>query len=494
MLKKETIRVLYVDDNQEEQTLIASILNGAKKSKYVVESANSVEEALEKLKDTYTVFMVGYKHGKEEQINLIKKIKEIKKHAPLIMLSGINSENIEEEVFQLGVADILVKGQFDAITLDRKLQFAIRDARLIESLEHTSKKFKSIFERAADPFILMDGKGRIMEVNPMFFSKFGINPQETTPESNFNFQELLLEETSKHLLLMNLDLNLDSFELEAVIYTDETNTINALVSVVKQEENQYQVLIKDLSSIRTREEEELNQKKFASTGRIARILAHEVKNPLTTIVLSADQLKLEIPKEVLKESGDLIDVVLRNCDRINQLVSQLLDSTRFSELNTQKCNLIDLLDLSLAQVIDRIELKGIKISKSYQSQEVELNLDCEKINIAFVNLFVNAIEAMEKGKGELMLKTFQRGNKIGIEICDNGSGIPKENLERIFEPFFTSKSSGSGLGLTNTQNIILSHGGSLRAKSEVGKGTCFVIKLNGPEVITSVVKESPGGL
>ncbi|WP_254423423.1 hybrid sensor histidine kinase/response regulator [Algoriphagus sp. A40] len=481
MLEKETIRILYVDEDQEEQTLIASILKTAKKNKYVVESAKSIEEALEKLKDTYTVFLVGYKPGKEEQLNLIKEIKALKKYAPLIMLSGINSDNIDEQALSLGVTDYLVKGQFDGSTLERKLQFAIRDARLMESLEKTGRKFQSIFERAADPFILMDEKSKVMEVNPMFVSKFGFNPHDAKPGQEYHFHNMLLEAGAKNKLIQNLDTMLESFDLEASMITTEGNTINTLVSIVKQEEKQYQVLIKDLSSIKAREEEELNQKKFTSTGRMARILAHEVKNPLTTIVLSADQMRLELPKEVMLESGDLIEVILRNCDRINHLVSQLLDSTRFIELNIKKHSLATLLEEALAQVIDRIDLQGIKVLKHFQPEMTDLNLDGEKIKIALINLIVNAIEAMEVNKGELVLKTFQRGNQFRIEICDNGSGIPKENLERIFEPFFTNKTKGSGLGLTNTQNIIFSHGGSIRAKSEVGKGTCFLINLSGPE-------------
>lgn len=456
-------------------------MKNAKKNKYVVESAKSIEEALEKLKDTYTVFLVGYKPGKEEQLNLIKEIKALKKYAPLIMLSGINSDNLDEQALSLGVADYLVKGQFDGNTLERKLQFAIRDSKLFESLEQTGKKFRSIFELAADPFILMDEKSRIIEVNPMFVTKFGINPRDEKQEKEYHFHKLLLEDNAQKKLIQNLDGKLEAFDLETSLVTSDGNTINALVSVVRQEIKQYQVLIKDLSSMKAREEEELNQKKFNSTGRIARIMAHEVKNPLTTIVLSADQLKLELPNFIISESGDLIDVILRNCERINHLVSQLLDSTRFAELKIQKCSLTKILNEALEQVMDRIELQGVKVTKVYQPKMANLKLDVEKIKIAFANLFVNAIEAMEPKKGKLLIKASQFGNQYKIEISDNGAGIPKENLEGIFEPFFTNKIGGSGLGLTNTQNIILSHGGSIRAKSEVGKGTRFLINLNGTE-------------
>ena len=266
--------------------------------------------------------------------------------------------------------------------------------------------------------------------------------------------------------------------MEALMTIDQGHTINSLINIVKQDVNIFQVLIKDLSAIKAKEEEELNLKKFSSTGRIARLLAHEVKNPLTTILLSADQLHMELPESVLEESGDLIDVIRRNCDRINHLVTQLLDSTRFSELDTRSHSINTLLDESLEQVQDRIEFRGITINKQYQTDICDIQVDGEKVKIALINLIVNAIEAMPEKTGKLLLKTSVRNNQCRIEIRDNGEGIPKENLERLFEPFFTSKATGSGLGLTNTQNIILSHGGSIRVKSEIGKGTSFLISFN----------------
>ncbi len=484
MLEKEVIRILYVDDDQEDRKHVSSILKTAKRNKYVVETAQTIEDALAKLKDSYTVFLVGYNPGKEEQLNLIKEIKALRKYAPLIMLSGIDSETLDKEALNLGVADYLIRGQFDTNTLERRLQFAIRNAKLMESLEKTSKKFRSIFEKAGDPFILMDETSKILEVNPMFITKFGLDPHEGGSKTEYLLTDLLLEKYPKDLLLENLGSGKESFELDTIMTTEDGSLINTQVSIIKQDENQYQVLIKDLSSMKARQEEELNLKKFSSTGRIARLLAHEVKNPLTTIVLSADQLQSELPKESLHESGDLIEVIRRNCDRINSLVSQLLDSTRFSELNLKKNSIEMLLDEALEHVNDRLELKGIQVTKVYKKEMLKLPLDAERIKIALINLLVNAIEAIHGKDGNLTLKTQLKGNQCYIEICDNGEGIAKENLERIFEPFFTQKVGGSGLGLTNTQNIIFSHGGTIRARSEVGKGTCFLIKLNlGQEVV-----------
>lgn len=478
MKEQEIIRILYVDDDHEDQKMVSSILKTAKRNKYVVETAQTIEDAINKLKDSYTVFLVGYNPDKEEQLNLIKEIKAIRKYAPLIMLTGVDSETLDEEILNLGAADYLIRGQFDTNTFERRVQYAIRDSKLLESLEKTSMKFRSIFEKAADPFILMDGKSKILEANPIFITKFGLDPHDSNPDKVNFLSDLLLEKYLKHQLLENLRIEADAFEIETEITTEEGIIINTQISVVKQDLDQYQVLIKDLSSMKAREEEELNLKKFSSTGRIARLLAHEVKNPLTTIVLSADQLQSELSPESLAESGDLIEVIRRNCDRVNHLVSQLLDSTRFSELDIQNHSIEKLLDEALDQVSDRIDLKRIQIFKLYQKEKRKLPVDGEKIKIAFINLLVNAIESIIGEDGKLSIKTHLRGNQSQIEICDNGEGIAKENLERIFEPFFTQKSNGSGLGLTNTQNIIFSHGGTIRAKSEIAKGTCFLIRLN----------------
>ena len=475
---KDMIRVLYVDEDLDDLVLVTSLFQKTESKNYELESAHTLEDALAKLQGKYSIFLVDYKLRKGGDVDLIKEIKSLRKHAPVIMLTGVNSPLIDQEALMLGASDYLVKGQFDERILERTMRFAMRDAQLLESLENTAMKFRSIFERAGDPFLLIDENSKIKEANPSFVNKFGFDPHLDKDKTDYYFKDQFLEESAKTQMLEVLEQKLDIFEMECIMSSEDGTSINTLVSIVKQDVNHFHVMIKDLSSMKAKIEEELYQKKFSSTGRIARLLAHEVKNPLTTIVLSADQLNLELPEEVKKESGDLIDVIRRNCDRINHLVTQLLDSTRFSELKTQNYSINTLLDEALEHVLDRVDLNGVKIEKQYQENICEINVDTEKVKIALINLLVNAIEAMEEDKGILILKTYVKGKQCRIEVKDNGVGIPKENLERLFEPFFTSKPAGTGLGLTNTQNIILSHGGSIRVKSEEGLGTNFIITFN----------------
>ena len=137
-----------------------------------------------------------------------------------------------------------------------------------------------------------------------------------------------------------------------------------------------------------------------------------------------------------------------------------------------------MLDESLILASDRIALYNIAVKKNYSSDICDVAVDKEKLKIAFLNIIVNAIEAMEPGKGILSITTRGENNKCVVEIGDNGSGMDKESLGRLFEPYFTSKPKGNGLGLTNTQNIILNHRGTIQADSEKGKGTTFIITLD----------------
>ena len=217
-----------------------------------------------------------------------------------------------------------------------------------------------------------------------------------------------------------------------------------------------------------------SMEKFTATGRIARTIAHEVRNPLTNITLAAEQLQ-EMAKT--EDSSMLIGMITRNSIRINQLVSDLLNATKAIELNIQKVSISKILDDTLAMAADRIDLNGVKVGKQYTTERCDVAVDERIIKMAFLNIIVNAIEAMEKGKGVLTLRTKKVGNRCIIEIEDNGTGMDEDTLQKLFEPYFTSKPKGNGLGLTNCQNIILSHRGKIEVKSSPGKGSLFSVNL-----------------
>ncbi|MDP1727305.1 MAG: ATP-binding protein [Bacteroidota bacterium] len=215
--------------------------------------------------------------------------------------------------------------------------------------------------------------------------------------------------------------------------------------------------------------------KLVSTDRIAKMIAHEVKNPLTNILLSAEQLRNTFQEN--SEVLSYIEIITRNSKRINQLVRNLLDSTRFGDVNLKKINLIEVIRDTLTMAHDRIQFNSIRLIENYSDPVFELELDEEKMKIALLNIIINSIEALEENTGVIELKVMKVKGNIKIHISDNGPGISEEAKERLFEPFFTSKPKGTGLGLSSVQSIILSHRGKIEVKSNTGTGAEFIISL-----------------
>lgn len=272
-------------------------------------------------------------------------------------------------------------------------------------------------------------------------------------------------------LLLTLVLVIIGF----VTYTNENRGRRIALSNIKDYQEQLNRRIEQLNTANAELVQMRTMEKFAVTGRIARTIAHEVRNPLTNIDLAASQLKTDLnsPDENLNY---YFDVIQRNSNRINKLISDLLQSTKFSELNFMAVTANSLLDETLAMAQDRIELNQVMVEKKYDGA-FDIKVDKEKMKIALLNIIINAIEAMEPGKAVLKIESYKENNNCVITISDNGSGMDTVTLSKLFEPYFTNKSNGNGLGLANTQNIIFNHKGSVSVTSEINKGTEFVISF-----------------
>jgi signal transduction histidine kinase len=219
-----------------------------------------------------------------------------------------------------------------------------------------------------------------------------------------------------------------------------------------------------------------SMERFTSMGRVARVIAHEIRNPLTNIDLSASHLdndNLEAEDKKL-----FLEIISRNSRRINELINELLSATKFTDLQYEEIPVNDLLELSLHEATDRAHLNQVNIHKKYSTEKILLNVDKTRMKIALLNVIVNAIEAMSGEHATLTLETCRAGDQCNIIIRDNGNGMDEETITKIFDPYFTSKANGNGLGMTNTQNIILNHKGKIEVFSEKGNGTSFVITLN----------------
>ncbi len=273
-------------------------------------------------------------------------------------------------------------------------------------------------------------------------------------------------------LLMTLLLVVIGF----VTYTRENKGRKRAMQNITEYQQQLSNRIDELDTANAQLLQMRSMEKFTATGRIARTIAHEVRNPLTNINLASSQLKTDIT-DIDENSLSLFDIIERNSNRINKLISDLLNTTKFSELNFTNISVNDVLDEALIMAQDRIGLHQITVEKTYGAT-CHIIVDTEKIKVAFLNIIINAIEAMEPGKGILHIDTKTEKGKCFVTITDNGTGMDEIALSKLFEPYFTNKPNGNGLGLANTQNIIFNHKGTVHVSSIIGKGTIFNIALD----------------
>jgi signal transduction histidine kinase len=216
--------------------------------------------------------------------------------------------------------------------------------------------------------------------------------------------------------------------------------------------------------------------KLATVGALAAGLAHEIKNPIAAIKGFSQVIGKAVEENDAEAIKDFKDVVPRQLDRINEIVEKLLTLSRPPKLEKKKIDINVLLN-EIVRLVEKQALKQrVEIVKSFEDLPQTL-ADPEQLTQAFLNLILNAIQSMPDG-GQIEIRTkFMGTDRIVVEIIDNGMGIPKEKRSKIFDPFYTTKAGGSGLGLSVTQKIIIDHHGKIEVDSEVGKGTAFTVVL-----------------
>ncbi len=244
------------------------------------------------------------------------------------------------------------------------------------------------------------------------------------------------------------------------------------------DENSYRKqLEKQIEDLHKTNEENIrlkNVEKFSAIGRMARSIAHEIRNPLTNISLALEQLNSELPHN--DDVNLLVEMISRNTLRINHLIADLIDSTKFAQLSYSHESINNILNEVTDSVRHFAHHKNALIETHFSDSLQELMIDREKIKTAFESLITYAIESVPPNEGNISISTAAENGKCVVTVRDNGTAISEEKIERLFEPHFTHK-QGSGMALTQAQNIILNHGGSIYVESEQGKGTVFTVIL-----------------
>lgn len=219
----------------------------------------------------------------------------------------------------------------------------------------------------------------------------------------------------------------------------------------------------------------LHTEKLTALGRMAAGIAHEINNPLAGILLFSSNLVKKAAKGPMKEG---LEIIVRESQRCKIIIQEMLEFARDRKPQKRHANINRLIEKSLTILENEMRLRHIEMKKSLAEEIQETLLDENQLEQVFVNLLLNAIQAVnENGTISVRTRMGPRKKSVMAEVMDSGCGIPRENLDKIFEPFFSTKKEGSGLGLAVSYGIIQNHQGRIEVESEAGKSTCFRITL-----------------
>jgi PAS domain S-box-containing protein len=394
--------------------------------------------------------------------------------APIILLTGKGTQEIDVKAMESGAYDYLIKSELNTEKLERCIRYSLERASSIQALKANERRYRSIFEKSKDVVFITNTEFKISEINYAATELLDYELDELVGKDLFS---IFKNKSDKNYLLDILHQIGEFYDYEADLVSKNNELksciISASIEINNTGEKYIQGIIHDNTSRKKAEKTALQAEKLAATGRLVRTLAHEVRNPLNNINLSIEQLLQQAAED---DSKLYLEIVQRNGKRIGDLITELLNSSRLSsQVHLNKLSLKEVMDASISAAIDRMTLKKIELQVSYPEDNCFALLDTEKIQMAFLNIIINAIEAMEEEKGKLTISISTTEEEHVVEITDNGSGINEENLSKLFEPYFTSKRNGMGLGLASTLNIIQSHGAHIDVHSELGVGTSFII-------------------
>ena len=345
------------------------------------------------------------------------------------------------------------------------------------------KFFSDIILNSIDAIIGFDNDFKIFLWNKGAEALFGYTRDEATGKDfSFLIPQNLIDSGEKDFLINEVIERgfIANHETERISKSGELKNVSISRFAIHDEQNQMigsVGIIRDITLVKKLQQDLRERENLALIGEVVSSVAHSLSNPLNIISGNADYLMIN--KKTGDEEFEELSAILNETTRITKSIRHLLNFSRPIKSNKSLNDINEVLT-KIAEDVKHISgKKEIKIKKHFDDNLKPIEFDQSQIEEAISNIVTNAVQAIQT-KGEITMTTKLNGDKVNIIIADNGQGISKENLDKIFKPFFSTKEygKGTGLGLSITRRVIAEHGGELSVKSTLGKGTTFKIELN----------------
>jgi PAS domain S-box-containing protein len=487
------IKVLLVEDNPTDVLLLRAALEMVRSPSFQVTQVGRRSEALHRLAaECFDVVLLDLSLPDSLGLDTFTTLYGQASGVPIVVLTGLADEAVGVGAVQAGAQDYLLKGQLQGDSLVRAIRYAIERQRAEEALRQQRDWFDVTLSSLGEAVLATDTRGIITFLNPVAEQLTGWPRQEALGRPSTEVFQIVHEHTRQstvhpivHVLQEGHTVELTTHTLllardgKEVMITESGAPIRTADGVLLGAV----LVFRDMTRDRQMEEELLRARKIESVGVLAGGIAHDFNNLLTGIMGNISLAKL------LAESHSKIVARLteaeKACERATALTHQLLTFAKGGAPVRQTVSLAELLHESVGFALHGAKVRGdLHLAEDLWPVDV----DAGQINQVLHNVVLNAVQAMPAG-GRLTVRAenvmlgvddalpLPEGRYIKIAVQDHGCGIPKDLLANIFDPYFTTKEQGSGLGLTTAYAIVAKHEGHMTVESEMGVGTTVVVYL-----------------
>ncbi len=499
--RNENLRILIADDSDILNNMLKDVFeeNGYE----VFQAFDGLEGKALFLKYKLDIALIDIQMPKADGLELLKFIRDREPRAICLMITGAGNEELAVKSIKMGASDYLTKpfGMREVVALVQRLIEDRRTSqetyRLERDIQKNEKYLAHLTNTINEALVTTDSSGKIRFINRAAVDLWGYSQRELRDED----LHLLIRAGGRTPLQTNLvreTITKGKLEGEFLFRKKDKGTfpgyLSASVITDGNKATGIVMVVSDLTKLYEVERRLKQSEKLASLGKVVEGIAHEVRNCLTS--LGGFSKRLQKIHEDNPTSSEYTRIILEDVSRLEKMVRDIEEYVNFAKsyhLNYSKVKIIQVIEAANAKAKDYISLSSYKkmhFSLKSDKNIPEISADAAALEEVFYNLILNAYEAMPKG-GKLTVSVSNMGPALLVSVADTGIGIPADDLSEIFNPFFTSKTTGAGMGLSKVYLLVEEHGGQVEVSSEKGKGTVFDIFLPIEKLLSGTASMEP---
>ena len=516
---KETIQILLIDDDEEDFIITRDLFSDIEHIKYNLDWVSSYKEGLDAIaRREHEVYLVDYRLGAENGLALMEEAIQSGCRDPMILLTGQGDHEIDVKATRVGATDYLIKGRIDAGLLERSVRYALERYRTLGALRDSEERYTRALQGAKDGVWDWNLHSNEMVFSPRWYDILGLTPGEILQTSEAWFELIHPEDLVQVKADVTGHFRSDEphFETEHRMLDKNGRTIWVLCRgiAISDEFGIPSRMSGTLTDISERKQAEvalkesqhqlLQSQKMEGIGLLAGGIAHDFNNLLTSI-LGFSQLILDGCEDDPVFVRSSIESIIESAEKAARLTNQLLTFSRKKVFIPTVIN-PDITIEGMIKMFGHLIGEDVELITDLNSKGHSIKVDESQLEQVVLNLVVNARDAMPRG-GKIMIETdnveldevyctehpeVEPGPHIMIAISDTGTGMDQDVLNKIFEPFFSTKEpgKGTGLGLSTVYGIVQESSGHIWVYSEIGSGTSFKIYFPWSDIPATTTKSS----